>query len=285
MRDYGKVAPQFWTGETGKKIRAAGSRAQVIACYLLTCPSSTMLGLYYLPLPTLCHEVGCSLQEAQKALRSLSQADFAFYDESSEFVWIPNMARFQIGDFLKPGDKRITGISNALQKLKTSPFFNNFLQLYREDFHLDGLSPTEAPSMPLDSPSEASRAVEQEQRAVEQKQDLPPAVDLEFEEFWKLYPERNGKRIGKSAALAKFKKLDPENRCLIINAVKNYAASEMISKGIGIKDPHRWLRDGKGDEPWRDWLTPEVKPKEKANGKTWQRPTGLAQKDYAAGSF
>jgi hypothetical protein len=50
MRDYAKVAPTFWNGETGKKIRELGRDAQVVALYLITCPSSNWIGLYYLPL-------------------------------------------------------------------------------------------------------------------------------------------------------------------------------------------------------------------------------------------
>src|SRR5437899_9218726 len=74
VREYAKVAPQFWTGETGKRIRALGRDAQVVALYLVSSPSSTMLGFYYLPIPTLCHEIGISRQGALKALRSLSEA-------------------------------------------------------------------------------------------------------------------------------------------------------------------------------------------------------------------
>jgi len=50
MRDFAKVCGQFWIGETGRKLRAAGRDAQTVALYLITCPSANMLGLYYLPL-------------------------------------------------------------------------------------------------------------------------------------------------------------------------------------------------------------------------------------------
>ncbi len=110
MRDYGKVSPRFWTGRTGKRIRDLGRDAQVVALYLVTGPNANMLGLYYLPLPTLCHEVGSPLQGAQKARRGLSEAGFAHYDEATEHVWVPEMARHQVGEALKVGDKRIAGI-------------------------------------------------------------------------------------------------------------------------------------------------------------------------------
>src|SRR4029077_4323962 len=100
----------------------------------------------------------------------------------------------------------------------------------------------------------------------EQEQDMPPAVDKEFDEFWKGYPKRNGKRLGKPEALKKWKSLNVEDRKQVLVAVQHYARSEMVVKGIGIKDPHRWLRSGKDDEPWRDWIEPEQPSKKLMNG-------------------
>ena len=35
MRDYAKVVPTFWTGDTGKAIRRKGPDAIVVALYLV----------------------------------------------------------------------------------------------------------------------------------------------------------------------------------------------------------------------------------------------------------
>jgi hypothetical protein len=91
MRDYGKIAPQFWNGPTGRKIRRLGIECQVVALYLVTAPTSNALGLYYLPLPILCHEVaGLTLEGASKALQSLSDIGFAHYDAKSSTRWLPS---------------------------------------------------------------------------------------------------------------------------------------------------------------------------------------------------
>lgn len=129
------------------------------------------------------------------------------------------------------------------------------------------------------SPSSSSSTSSSEKK----ERDMPSAV--EFEEFWTHYPMRNGKRLGKPEAYTKFQQLTPNDRPLVLIAVKHYAESELVQKGIGIKDAHRWLRASKGNDPWRDWITPEQKAKEKANGNSWQRHSGFAEKDYAAGSF
>jgi hypothetical protein len=152
MRDYSKTAPTFWTGETGRKIRAAGRDAQVIAFYLFTCPNSNWIGLYYLPLPTLCHEVGISTQGAMKALRSLQDIDYSYYDEGAEIVWVPGTARYQVGESLKAEDNRIKGIVKDLQQYAKSMFCKDFYDRYAALYHLPMI---EMPSKPLASPLQA----------------------------------------------------------------------------------------------------------------------------------
>src|SRR5262245_3823552 len=104
MRDYAKVAPQFWIGQTGRQIKYLGVEAQLIALYLITNPHSTMLGIYYLPLVTIAHEVGIPLEGVQKALSSLCEIGFCSYEEQMEYVWVHKMAFFQIGEQLKSND-------------------------------------------------------------------------------------------------------------------------------------------------------------------------------------
>lgn len=95
----------------------------------------------------------------------------------------------------------------------------------------------------------------------ERKQDASLAIDSQFEDFWKLYPARDGKKPEKKAALKIFSQLSAEDRQLILIAVKHYAES-----GRWPKDPHRWLRTAKGDEPWRDWIEPEQAPPTNGHG-------------------
>ena len=149
MREYARVDPEFWIGNTGRKIRQLGRDAQVLAVYLISAPSAVAMGLYYLPLVVISHDTGISLKGASKALRRLSEAGFCSYDVDSEWVFVPNMARFQIGAKLEPGDKRVTWLKRELESRRKSPFFNDFLALYREPYHLQDLSPLEGPSKPV----------------------------------------------------------------------------------------------------------------------------------------
>jgi len=162
MRDYAKISPSFWTGETGRRLRGLGPECQLLALYLITCHHATMLGLYYLPRAYIMADTGLSIEGATEALQSLSEAGFCSYDAPSEWVFVVEMARFQVlkdGEPLKAGDNRILGINREYRSMPSNVFLLPFYEKYRVMFHLTeprGGSPSEAPPKPL-------RSQEQEQ--------------------------------------------------------------------------------------------------------------------------
>ena len=155
MRDFSKVGPKFWIGSTGKKLRAAGPHAQVVAMYLLTCPQANMLGLFYCPVMFIAHETGLGFEGASKGLQSAIEAGFCEYDEDSEVVWVVEMARYQIGETLKPADKRVAGVQNEYNAVPQNPFLSMFYDKYAAAFCMENRreqgSPLEAPLKPLGS--------------------------------------------------------------------------------------------------------------------------------------
>jgi hypothetical protein len=155
MREYAKIAPTFWTGETGKRIRAKGCDATLIALYLISGPNANWLGLYYIPLPTLSHETGISPEGASKGLRSLEEIGFAYYDHAAEVVYLPEAAKYQIGESLKAGDLRIKGILKDLQQYGKSMFARIFYDRYAVPYHLPEVDFLPLKDKPLRSPFEA----------------------------------------------------------------------------------------------------------------------------------
>lgn len=135
MRQYGTVSPLFWTGKTGRKLREDRD-AQVIALYLMTNPHSHQTGLYYLPLMYLANEVGIPIEGARKALLTLAEDRFCLYDEMTEWVWVCEMAAWQIGTGLKDTDKRAMGVQQYVEAAPILPFTHAFLDRYKADFHL-----------------------------------------------------------------------------------------------------------------------------------------------------
>jgi hypothetical protein len=162
MRQFAQVRPGFWTGPTGKQIRKLGLECQVIALYLITGPMANALGLYYLPLPMASHEIGLTVEKIRKSLQQLREIGFCEYDEESESVFIPNMARFQIAERLKNKDKQVTWVWRELEKLRNNPFFDRFLDIYGERYQIGAYFRPEGPAKPLGSIETETRNLERE---------------------------------------------------------------------------------------------------------------------------
>lgn len=198
MRDYGIVSPRFWIGETGRKLRKMPD-AQRVAMYLMTAPTAEMTGVFYCPIATILNDVGdpCeplshpregaseglarvgappseghqrAIEGVKKALKALQELNFCFYDFESEFVFVTEMAHWQIAEKLKPSDNRVKGIRKAVESFP-EPMRARFLERYNEDFSLGFDEKTKAEKVsPLQAPSEPLRSQEQEQKQ-EQEQE------------------------------------------------------------------------------------------------------------------
>lgn len=203
MREYGIVSPMFWVGATGRSLRK-DPNAQRVAIYLMTSPMSEMTGVYYCPLASILNDVGTleaypkpltspseggadgfvsPFEVVKQAILTLMELDFCFYDFESEFVFVNEMARWQIGESLKEKDNRVAGLRKSVRSMPKS-IAAMFVERYNEDFclgfdletfgeNLKGkTSPSEAPSEHLERDSmKPLRSQEQEQEQ-EQEQDI-----------------------------------------------------------------------------------------------------------------
>jgi hypothetical protein len=191
MRDYGKVAASFWTGETGRALRGH-MESQIVACYLMTAPGSNMIGLYHLPIPLIAHHTGMTFKGALKGLQRGCEVGFCLYDYDREEVYVPEMARYQIGESLSSGDKRKTGVIRELQLFRKSQFFNEFYRKYKDVYDLPELAiincDTEAPSKPLQRgyvpvPVPVPASVPKKEASAEEQ--IPPELDnIVFRRVW-----------------------------------------------------------------------------------------------------
>lgn len=134
MREFSKISPQFWLGETAKKLRGH-QEAQIVAMYLLSSPHANMIGMYYLPKMFISHETGLTLQGASKGLLRCIEAGFCSYDEEKEIVWVVEMANYQIGE-LKPSDKRSVGAQNEYLKVPDCNHSMAFFDKYSSALNL-----------------------------------------------------------------------------------------------------------------------------------------------------
>lgn len=140
MRIFATLRSQFWTGTTGKAITAAGKDTRIVATYLLTCEHANMIGLYRLPLLYASEETGLKRREVLSALEQLRTADFAVYDQETEFVWVCEMARYQLDlspcEAIKEGDHRAQGAARLYKQLAPNPFLLPFYERYAQILRL-----------------------------------------------------------------------------------------------------------------------------------------------------
>jgi len=174
MRDYSKVSPQFWTGTTGKKLKSAGTEAVIVAMYLMTSPSANMIGLFYIPVIYIAHETGLGFEGASRGLKGAIEAGFCTYDEASEYVFVHEMARYQIAGQLKSGDKQCKGVENELSKVPKGALELAFREKYGNAFHIKTTTHFEGPLKAL-------RSQEQEQEQEQDKELESANADLSAE--------------------------------------------------------------------------------------------------------
>lgn len=183
MRDYGKVSPQFWVGKTGRELRG-NVEAQLVALYLMTSPHANMIGVFYCPIDYIAKETGLPFEGASKGLLALIEGGFCTYESDFEYVFVHQFAANQIGDELKPNDKRVQGVINELAKVPKGQCYQSFRANYAVPFNLP--LETKKPS-PLEGPSKPHRSQKQKQ---EQKQNTyaPPegVADSVWQDFQKL---------------------------------------------------------------------------------------------------
>lgn len=155
MRDFAKVSPMFWTRGSGRGLRGDAD-AQVLALYLVTCPSASMIGIYYVPLVTIAHETGLGDARVRASLQRVTAAGFAEYDHDQELVWVPNMAAYQIGESVKPQDNKHKGIVTELSRYTAHRFAGLFMARYGSAYNLSHVVSCRPAAKPLASPLEGS---------------------------------------------------------------------------------------------------------------------------------
>ncbi|QDX22483.1 hypothetical protein FP568_15285 [Pandoraea pnomenusa] len=137
MRKFVMVSPNFWVGQTGRDLRRVGSFAQLAALYLLSNPLANYTGLYRLPIIYIANDLGLTLDQVRAALAAIEQTGFARYDENSEYVWIVEGARHQLGEHLKASDHKVKFVNKEFAAIsKSCPFLHDYFNKYASCLHL-----------------------------------------------------------------------------------------------------------------------------------------------------
>ena len=167
-----------------------------------------MTGVFYCPVATILNDVGApceplaypskglstpsegaltpldrGFEGVKKALLTLQELGFCVYDFESEYVFVKEMARWQIAPKLKPSDNRSKGLRKTVENMP-NPMRARFIARYNEDFAL-GFDEQEVEKMiseceGLISRSEAPcKALPSQEQEQEQEQDISSRVSIE----------------------------------------------------------------------------------------------------------
>jgi hypothetical protein len=85
MRDYGKVYSTFWSSQTTGSM---SDDAKLLALYLMSCPHSTIAGVFRLPDGYVSEDLGWPLERVAKGFAELFDNGFANRCETTKWVWI-----------------------------------------------------------------------------------------------------------------------------------------------------------------------------------------------------
>ena len=132
-RSYAKIFTGKWRSRSFRTLRG-NPWAIVLQDYLMSCPASEMSGVFYMPKYLIEGELGIPHDELESAIRILEEADFCrFYDD--EYVFVYNMARYQIADALSPDDNRWKSLMRDIEEMPDN-IRREFIIRYNEDFNL-----------------------------------------------------------------------------------------------------------------------------------------------------
>ena len=171
MRKFASIPPRVW--QVDLKAVRGNFEALAVHYHLTTSGHANMLGLYYVPVAYIAHEIGCSAEGASKGLLALVEAKICSYDFDRELVWVHEMAADQIASHLSPKDKRVKGIADQLSMLPMCPITLSFYQRYRLPFHLYDERNLEEFELAMPENSEApSKPLRSKEKEKEKEKDL-----------------------------------------------------------------------------------------------------------------
>lgn len=230
MREYGRVHCAFWTSAD---VREMSDTARHLALYLLTCPHSTIAGVFRLPDGYACEDLGWTPERVREGFAELFDKGFANRCETTKWVWI---RRFLSWNPPENPNQRKSAAKFAGQIPDACDWKPAFM---RDCGELLGLEPP-AETEPFRNRSETlSQSGTGTGTGTEEKQCATPDG---FARFWSAYP----KRKNKGDALKAWKAIKPSDGLVetMLAAIGLARLTEQWRKEGGqfIPYPASWLR-------------------------------------------
>lgn len=242
---YRTICTQLWTDKTVQRLTVQG---KLLFVYLITNPHTHLSGIYYLPQELMRKETGLSDTLCHTLLDTLSKEERAHYDPETSTVFVVNMFAYQ-----GKGPKNEKSAAKQLETLHHTRLIALFLERY------PGVTPfcSDTLSIPYRYPIPSCPSVPVLLTDSLNPLSSPKSSDLksngcasEFEQFWRAYPRKIGK---KKAQIAWEKAKDKPELFAIIEHLNTAKQTEQWTKDNGqfIPHPSTWLNEGR----WADEAT------------------------------
>jgi hypothetical protein len=122
MPSYYRVSPKFWTDPA---LRGCSDNARLLALYLLTGPHRRLEGLFRLPKPYICADLGWPAERLAEPFVELLAIGFLRYDERAEVALVVNALKYQSPQ----NANQVTAALSQLEELPDTPLTSDFRQL------------------------------------------------------------------------------------------------------------------------------------------------------------
>ncbi len=130
VKDYPKVLSYFWTNGIGREFHALRMSVRLLALYLITCVHANLLGVFYLPIVYIAHDLNLSEKEIYQGLEQLKNLDFCSYDKAMQYVWVHEMLNHQVSSTRESKQRLLLIINAELRFLPPLLFRTEFNQKY-----------------------------------------------------------------------------------------------------------------------------------------------------------
>jgi hypothetical protein len=110
----------------GQDIKYLGPHTFLLALYFQTSPHANSLGLYYLPIPYIAHDLDLDTGEILTALKDLQEVNFCIYDADTNYIWIQEMTAFYCTKCLRNNKQEIRKIRDYIKVLPKISFMSDF---------------------------------------------------------------------------------------------------------------------------------------------------------------
>jgi hypothetical protein len=256
---YQTVLTSIWKDE---KFTHFDADTKLMWLYLLTCPHSNMLGLFYLPKAYIASDLGRGIEGVSIPLGILVENGLIEYDEDSQMILLVNNLKHRRID----NKNMAIGAAKVLDELPETILFKRFSEIVEKisgDFHKGLQRGFKGVSIPLGIPLRNKIACSSKPLACSSKP-LAEAVsrsrkkplsentpdDENFNQFWEQYPRHEKKKN----AFEAFKRINPQNGTFekIMESLSLQKMSEQWTKDNGkfIPHPTTWLNGRR----WEDEL-------------------------------